>query len=251
MVNIEEIVRRAREQADADARERVRQLLRARPAEWLVEQLIVQTMGATGHGSLPLRRSEEDDRQAEQDRALRLDRIRAWRLDRARLTGLVLRYRELTRERLEAEGYLLHPPQRGGDLIEARHRSPAAAALLEEAKDLLYALLFGGDEAEVRLDRVKRELLTLTLPRAKSHTLAFLLRAATESGTEGTWRDPRRAAADDDRAAQVGLRVAYGETADALVGHGIAAALRLINHLEVNEPVLHARMENAAEGTLE
>ncbi|WP_055587216.1 hypothetical protein [Peterkaempfera griseoplana] len=249
MVNIEDIVRRAREQADADARERVRRLLRTRSTDWLVEQLIAQTMGAPG-GRLPLPRSEEDGRQAEQDRTLRLDRIRAWRLDRNRLADLVLRYRESTRERLEADGRLLGPPPRGGEALEARHRSAAAAALLEEAKDLLYALLFGGRAAEVRLDRVERRLLTVTLPRAKAAALGFVLRAAAENGSDSGGRDPGWAA-DEDPAATLVLRVSYGETADELVGSGIAAALRLINSLEINEPVLHVRLEKYEDGTLE
>ncbi|WP_377267228.1 hypothetical protein [Peterkaempfera sp. SMS 1(5)a] len=249
MVNIEDIVRRAREQADADARERVRRLLRTRPTEWLVEQLIVQTMGAPG-GRLPLPRSEEDGRQAEQDRTLRMERIRAWRLDRNRLTDLVLRYREATRERLEADGQLLGPPPRGGEALESRHRSPAATALLEEAKDLLYALLFGSEAAEVRLDRVERRQLTVTLPRAKAPALAFVLRAAAESGTGGGRRDPWRGA-DEDPVATLVLRISYGETADELVGSGLAAALRLINSLELNEPVLHVRLEKPEDGQLE
>lgn len=249
MVNIEDIVRRAREQAEADARERVRQLLRTRPAEWLVEQLIVQAMGPPG-GRRPLPRSEEDGRQAEQDRALRLDRIRAWRLDRARLADLVLRYRELTRERLEAGGHLLGPPPPGGALIEARHRSPAGTTLLEEAKDLLYALLFGGAEAQVRLDRVDRELLTLTLPPAKAAALAYLLRAACDTGAEAGRHDPHRYS-DDGPAAPVVLRVEYGETADELVANGIMAALRLVNSLELNEQVIRARIEKSRETHLE
>jgi hypothetical protein len=35
------------------------------------------------------------------------------------------------------------------------------------------------------------------------------------------------------------------------VGNGIAAALRLINNLEVNEQVLYARTENVEESPLE
>lgn len=115
---------------------------------------------------------------------------------------------------------------------------------------MLYALLFGDGDAGVRLDRVERELLTLTMPRAKAHAIAFVLQAATEIGAHGTWRDPLRAA-DDDRAPNTVLQVEYGETADELVGNGIAAALKLINNLEVNEQVLYARMENVEESTLE
>ncbi|WP_262505379.1 hypothetical protein [Streptomyces sp. TRM68367] len=42
----------------------------------------------------------------------------------------------------------------------------------------------------------------------------------------------------------------YGEVADELVGHGVAAALRVVNDPEVNEQVLYGRMENVEESTL-
>jgi len=239
MENIDEIVRQARRQAEADARARVRQLLRAQPAEWLADQLLLQVMGAPAAGLPTGRRTEEEDRQVEQERALRLDRIRSRRLDRGRVAESVRRYRELTRERLEAQGLLVQPPGRGSALIEARHRSPAAAALLDEAKDLLYALLFGTEEDGVRLQRVARELLTLSVPQAKAHAVAFLLRPAAEVGTGGAWHDLCHLA--DDRAGpDLLIRLEYGETVERLVGAGVTAALKLINNLELNEQALHA-----------
>ncbi|CAL9571636.1 hypothetical protein [Streptomyces sp. enrichment culture] len=183
-----------------------------------------------------------------EERARRRERLRACPLDDDALAERVARLRSWTRERLEAEGLLVDPPAMGGPLIGPAHRSPAGEALLLEAKDLLYALLFGDADDGVRLDRVERELLTLTLPRAKAHGLTFLLRAATETGAVGTWRDPS-GTAHDERALNLLLRVEYGEVAGERVGDGLAAALRLINHLEVNEPVLYGRMENAEEGT--
>jgi hypothetical protein len=253
MPSLEDILQQVRSELDAEFRERVRSLLTAQPTDWLVEQLLAHVMAA--RPPAPVRETvreaaaREAAREPEQERAERLDRIRQFQLDRERLAGFVHHYEGLTRERLEAGGLLLAPPPKGSALVGPEHRSPAAAALLQEAKDLLYALLFATGEEGVRLDRVERELLTITLPRAKAHAIAFAMQAATEIGTEGTWRDPHRMA-DDDRAPNVLLQVEYGEIAEELVGNGIASALRLINNLEVNEQVLYARMENVEESAL-
>lgn len=180
----------------------------------------------------------------------RLRRIRAMNLDAAKLLTIVERFRGLDRGVLERDGYLLDPPDKGGPMIAGARRGAEGESLLEQAKDVLYAALFGDAENGVRLTRVERELLTLTMPRAKLAAVTPLLRAVTEIGGHGTWRDPAQAA-DDDRAANVLLQVEYGETADELVGHAIAASLRLINNLEVNEQVLYARMENVEQTTLD
>jgi hypothetical protein len=134
-------------------------------------------------------------------------------------------------------------------MIGPEHRSPEAERLLAEAKDVLHALLFCDADLGVRLDRHHRELLTITVPRAKLGAIAFLMQAATEIGAEGTWRDPDQRA-HDDRAANTLIQVEYGEIAGELVGNAIVATLRLINDLEVNEQVLYARMENVEESTL-
>ncbi|MCZ9342991.1 hypothetical protein NGM37_35060, partial [Streptomyces sp. TRM76130] len=103
-------------------------------------------------------------------------------------------YRGLSRDALIERGLLIDPPVKGSRLLGPEHRSLEGERLLTEAKDLLHALLFGDQEAGVRLERVERELLTLTLPRHKAHAIAFVLRAATEIGAAGTWRDPAGAA---------------------------------------------------------
>ncbi|GAB3966850.1 hypothetical protein [Streptomyces sparsus] len=76
------------------------------------------------------------------------------------------------------------------------------------------------------------------------------MRAATGVGAEGTWRDPEQRA-HDERAPDTLFQVEYGEVAEELVGDGIAAAPRLVNHLAVNGQVLHARMENVEASALE
>lgn len=184
--------------------------------------------------------------ESDEDRARRRERLRACPLDRDALAERTARMGSWTRERLEAEGLLHDPPERGGPPIGPENRSPAGEALLLEAKDFLYALLFGDADDGVRLDRVERELLTLTLPRAKAPCLPFLLRAATGLGAVGAWRDPY-GAVHAEGAPSLLLQVEYGEVAGELVGRGAAAALRLINHLEVNERVLYGRMENVEE----
>jgi hypothetical protein len=63
----------------------------------------------------------------------------------------------------------------GGALIDPAHRSATGEALLCEAKDLLCALLFGDSDDAVRLTRISRELLTLTLPEGKAHVLTDIL----------------------------------------------------------------------------
>ena len=66
---------------------------------------------------------------------------------------------------------------------------------------------------------------------------------------DGTWKDPD-AVSDDARADNVVLEVEFGEVAGELAGQGALVALALINHLEVNEQVLYARMIDIEESTL-
>jgi hypothetical protein len=113
----------------------------------------------------------------------------------------------------------------------------------------LRALLSGTPGEGVRPARVEREPLTITVPRARAGALAGVLTAATGIGAEGTWRDPA-GSAHDERAPNTLFRSEYGGVAEELVGNGIAACLRLIKHLEVNEQVLYARMDNVEESTL-
>jgi hypothetical protein len=171
-------------------------------------------------------------------------------LDDACLHAFIDRSRHLTRDRLEQDGYLIAPPVKGAALIAPACRTPRGEALLREAKDLLEALLFGDADLNVRLVRVQRELLTITVARPKAGALGGLLRAATEIVAEGTWRDPDQVS-HDDRAPNTLIEVEYGEVATEAVGRGIKLALRLINDLEINEQILYARMENVEESTLE
>ncbi|HEX2314387.1 MAG TPA: hypothetical protein VHJ17_11660 [Thermomonospora sp.] len=246
MGGAEAIVAEVRAELAGELRERVRARLREQPVEWLVEELVrllvPEDAAVPAQGGAP---PVED----EAERAARAERVRALGLDAASLPGYAERYRALDRPALEAAGMLVGPPPKGGPLIGASCRSAEGEALLREAKDVLHALLFCGEDEGVRIERVQRELLTLTVPRAKLHAIGFVMRAATEIGAQGTWRDPH-GTAHDERAANTLLQVEYGEGADERVGTAIAACLRLINELEINEQVLYGRMENVEESTL-
>ncbi|MGD9484950.1 hypothetical protein WDH52_17095 [Streptomyces sp. TRM70308] len=249
MTEIGALVREVRRDVGDELRRRLRQALADRPREWLVEQLLHLVLAP----DLPAQRGPRSGTppvdETTEERERRAERVRALALDTAGLRRRVDEYRALDRDALIDRGLLLSPPAKGTALLSRQHRSPEGEALLTQAKDLLYALLFGDETLAVRLDRVERELLTLTMPRHKAHAIAFVLRAATEIGASGTWRDPG-GTANDERAPNTILQVEYGEIAEELVGNGIAACLRLINNLEVNEVVLYARMENVEESTL-
>jgi hypothetical protein len=226
---------------------RLREKLLDQPKEWLVDQLLSR-IGEAPRANSP--DESESDRHIAAERTARAARIKMMRLDDARLHAFIERCRPLTRERLERDGYLIAPPVKGATLIDAACRTPNGEALLGEAKDLLEALLFGDAALNVRLARVQRELLTITVARPKVGAIACLLRAATEIDAEGTWRDPDQIS-HDDRAPNTLIEVEYGEVASEAVGRGIKLALRLINDLEINEQILYARMENVEESSLE
>jgi hypothetical protein len=200
-------------------------------------------LGFRGEASAPAKAKLAEARQR------RMERLRAAGITAEKLQAFVTRYRKVDRERILAQGWMgAMAPKQGGAMISGAHRSEAGERVLQEAKDMLFALLFGDAECGVVLERTERELLTLTAPRAKVQVLEFM-QAATEFSGSGTWQDPANVA-NDSRADNVIIEVEYGETADELVGHGIVTALRLINLLEVNEQVLYARMTNVEQSTL-
>ena len=162
---------------------------------------------------------------------------------------LCLLYTSYDRARLIAEGYLLaSAPPKGGDLIRDEHRTEKGRFLLQHAKDILFALLFGDESTQTQFKRVQRELLTFALPRFKAEALDFM-KASTEMSAAGTWQDPD-SVSNDARADNVIMEVEYGEIEGEAIGHGIVRGLSLINNLEVNEQILYARMINIEQSTL-
>lgn len=182
-------------------------------------------------------------------RAARVARVTALGLDHTTVVAFTNELDGLDREALIAAGHLRpDAPEKGLEAIGPAHRGPGGEALLELAKDVLYGLLFGDETTQTQFDRVQRELLTLTLPRAKAGAFDFIP-AATELSGAGMWRDPA-GISNDVKADNVIVEVEFGEVAGELVGHGIVRCLGLINNLEINEQVLYARMINVEESTL-
>jgi hypothetical protein len=237
MAPLDAVIRDIQQECTAEFRARLRARLLQQPREWLVDQLMARM---------------DMDRTIDAATAaiMQTDAAIEGVVDEPGLRAFVARYRELTRDRLEADGYLSAPPVQGSTVIAEACRTTKGDALLRQAKQLLDAVLFGDADDGVRLARVQRELLTITVARAKAEPIACLLRAATEIDAEGTWRDPERVS-HDERAPNTLFQVEYGEVATELVGRAIVVCLRLINDLEINEQILYARMENIEESSLE
>lgn len=226
--------------------ERLREQLAGKDREWLIDQIVRLTLD---RHSL-----QEIDRKAERDakaaaRAERLERVKVLALDATVLRAFIDQWSGVTRERLIASGHLLPTaPVKGTDLLVSDDRGEQGDELLQYAKDVLFALLFGDKSTSTALDRTQQELLTFALPRFKAGALDFM-RASTELAAAGTWQDPE-SVSNDERADNVLLEVQYGDTDDEIVGNGIIVCLGLINNLEVNEQVLYARMLDVEQTTL-
>lgn len=246
MDTIEAIVRSIRRELTPQFEERLRAYLKEQDKEWLIEQVVRLTLDA--HSLQEMDRRAYQTRK-ERQREERIERVRDLALDEAKLRAFINRYRHADRAWLVREAYLLpHVPPKGTAMLGAQHRTERGRRLLNRAKDLLFAMLFGDESTNTRFERVQRELLTVTLPLNKTAALNFM-KATTELGAHGTWQDPE-SVSNDERADNTLVIVEYGEIAGEWIGHGIVTALALINNLEVNEQVLYARMENVEESTL-
>ncbi len=120
-------------------------------------------------------------------RLTRIENLRRLGLDRRALQLFLNRYHSLDRAGLIRTGYLLtSAPTTGAGIIKPSHRTPLGNALLDHAKDVLFGLLFGDHATRTSFERVERELLTVTVPRAKVFALEFM-KASTELNAAGTW----------------------------------------------------------------
>jgi len=246
VTNIEGIVRSINRELVPAFEEKLRTALAGCDREWLIDQIVRLTLDAHSLQEMDRRSIVEAKARA---RSERMARVHDLALDRAGLERFLAEHRPVERDALISSGHLLPAaPEKGTALVTAEHRSPAGDALLTQAKDMLFALLFGDESNGTRLERIQQELLTMALPRFKSGALDFM-QASTELSAAGTWQDPD-SVSNDERADNVLLEVEFGEIDGELVGHGIATALSLINNLEVNEQVLYARMINVEETTL-
>jgi hypothetical protein len=246
VATIEEIVRQINRELSPQFEERLRSLLADKDRDWLVDQLVRLTLDSHSLQDLDLAVAVAEK---ERRRDERLDRVREMAVDATAVTNFTAGYDGINRERAISEGYLrATAPQKGTAAIGERDRTREGEAALGEAKDMLYALLFGDESTAVSLVRSQQELLTMAVPRFKADALDFM-RASTELTAAGTWQDPK-SVSNDERAENVLLEVQFGETADEIVGRAIVVALSVINNLEINEQVLYARMVNVEESTL-
>ena len=180
------------------------------------------------------------------DMVLRITRMHLHADD---LIRFITRYAGLTRLYCISQGWLsADAPAQGSTALLPADRSITGNRLLTEAKDMLFALLFGDVNLNVTFDRSHRETLTLTIPSHKLGALDYM-QASSQYEVLGTWRDPQ-GHAHDVRARNTVMEIEYGETDDELIGDGILTCLRIINLLEVNEQVLYARMQNVEQSSL-
>ncbi len=165
------------------------------------------------------------------------------------LIETIQEFNSFDRERLEQEGYLDSPPRKGKGLIPKKKRTRKGEDLLNKARLLLFALLYGDEETNVSIPRIQTELLSITVPRKKVAALLPFMRAVTEIGGRGTWIDPE-GKSHDVTSDNIILEVVYWETESEMVGNGIKSCLLLINDLEINEQVLFFRMMNIEQTNL-
>jgi hypothetical protein len=246
MATIETVVRSINRELTPQFEERLRAVLGGQDRDWLIDQIVRLTLDRHSLEEIDRRSVAEAKARA---RAERLARVQAMVLDTSGLAAFLDDLDGSTRESLIEAGFLAaDAPVKGTELLTSRHRGAAGDALLQRAKDMLFALLFGDETTNTHFERIQRELLTMAVPRAKAGALDFM-RASTEVAAAGTWQDPE-SISNDERADNVLLEVEYGEIAGELVGKGIVLALSLINNLEVNEQVLYARMIDIEQTTL-
>jgi len=227
------------------AREVVHRLVRW--ADVVTENFTPGTMEEWALGFDDLRKIKQEI--ISQNRAKRLERVKALELNRAKLAEFLKKYEKFTRQSLIQDGYLFATaPEKGTDLIAESFRTEKGNQLLMNAKDILFVLLFGDASTQTQFERKEQELLTLTLPRFKAEALDFM-KATTELSALGTWQDPD-SVSNDQRADNIIFEVEYGEVDGELIGNGVVRCLSLINNLEVNEQVLYARMMNIEKSTL-
>ena len=246
MPTIEAIVRQINKDLVPQFEEKLRAHLSEQDREWLIEQIVRLTLDAHSLEEMDRQHIREEETRRRQERT---ERVKQLNLDLDRLREFVAQYKEINREKLIQEGYLSpEAPAKGGDLIAADFRPEKGTELLQHAKDMLFGMLFGDENTNTHFQRTQRELLTLTVPRLKADALDFM-KATTELSAAGTWQDPR-GAASDLRADNVMLEIEYGEIDGERIGDGVVTALKLINHLEINEEILYGRMENIEQSTL-
>lgn len=246
MPNIEAILSQINKEIVPQFEEKLRAHLAEQDKEWLIEQIIRLTLDAHSLEEIDRKHIREEETRRRQ---ARVERVKKLNLDEQKLTEFVHQYKEYTREKLIHEKLLSEEaPAKGGEVIREEFRLAEGNELLQQAKDMLFGLLFGDDNTNTSFQRTQRKLLTLTVPRMKADALDFM-KATTELSAQGTWQDPQ-GATNDVRTDNVVLEIEYGDLEGERIGEGVVTALRLINNLEINEEILYGRMEHVEQSTL-
>ena len=146
--------------------ERLREQLADKDRDWLVDQIVRLTLDR--HSMQEIDRKSEQEAKAAA-RAARVERVKLLALDQAVLETFLAEHGGVTREALIESGHLLaSAPAKGTALIVSDDRSEQGDELLQFAKDVLFALLFGDASTNTSLARTQQELLTFALPRFKA-----------------------------------------------------------------------------------
>ena len=240
MDNISSIIKKAQDDLFPELEAKIRTELEKKDKDWLIDQIIYLTCE---------RHSLHEQRDRLESMRRQLSRISSQGFDDQVVTDFIDKYRKISREDLETPGFLLNPPHMGLSTIENHQRSKKGEALLKEARDMLYAALYGDETINVNLTRGQEEILTMILPAGKSDALDFL-KAVTEVNASGIWQDPD-GVSNDDHAANIGLQVEFSDSQKGTIGMAVFVALNLINLLHVNEEIFYARMEKVERSSLQ
>lgn len=225
-------------------------LLRSIGVDNVKDRLLILTQKKKHLQRTHSRTKKADQLSAEDAQSAIMERVKHLGLDETKLLLWTKQAWPLCdRTRLVDGGFLLaDAPAQGLDDLSDKHRTARGAQFLSDAKDMLWASLFGDSATNVSLERVERELLVITVPGKKAHAFNFF-QAVTEVGALGTWRDPD-SVSDDIDAPNMLLQVEYGESASEAVGDTIMVCIHIINLLQVNEQLLYARSSNVEQSTL-
>ncbi len=179
-----------------------------------------------------------------------IKRIKKMNFNEQMLIEFLSEFNRFDRDILLKEEYLKKKtPEMGLEVISNKYRTKKGNELLQKAKDVLFACLYGDEVLNVNIERVENELLTITMSRLKAYTLQPYMKAVTELGGKGTWFDIENIS-HDHKTDNVILEVEYREVASEMVGNAIKSTLDLINLLEINEKILYLRMMNIEQSSL-
>jgi len=151
---IEAIVRSINRELVPSFEEKLRTALVDCDRDWLIDQIVRLTLDAHSLQEMDRRSVVEAKTRARTDRH---ERVRDLALDRARLQTFLADYAAVDREGLVTSGHLASDaPVKGTTLLTTDHRSAVGEELLTQAKDVLFALLFGDASNGTNLERVQQ-----------------------------------------------------------------------------------------------